>query len=482
MKEFMGKDFLLENETAKHLYHDFAENMPIVDYHCHIPQREIYENRRFENIAQVWLGGHMVDANGKDYYFGDHYKWRLMRACGVAEEYITGDKPDEERFQKFAESLEKAIGNPMVHWCQLELKKYFGYEKMLNSKTWKEVWDLCNDKLQNDDGLTVRGLIDQSNVAFIGTTDDPIDDLHYHDLLQHDRTITYRVAPSFRPDKAYNIHLNGFKQYIEQLGSVAEVEIKTAADVAAALEKRVEFFVSLGCKASDHGVAYIPEAKLDYTAANEAFQKVMNGEEITLSQQESYQYWLICQLGKMYYKNDVVMQIHYNALRNTNTKYFNKLGPDTGLDMMDSLDSTHGIVNLLNQLMMEDSLPKTILYSLNSKDFDMLATLAGCFQQDSPVASRVQVGSAWWFLDTRDGMEQQLKTFARIGTLGNFIGMLTDSRSFLSYTRHEYFRRILCNIIGKWVENGEFPNDDDLLRPIVEGICFNNAAKYFSMI
>lgn len=480
MKEFIGNDFLLETETAKHLYHDFAENLPIFDYHCHIPQKEIYENRHFDNIAQVWLGGHMKDENGKDYYFGDHYKWRLMRCSGVPEEYITGDKSDEERFQKFAECLEKAIGNPIVHWCQLELKKYFGYEKMLNSKTWKEVWDLCNDKLQHDENLSVRGLIEQSNVAFIGTTDDPIDDLAIHQLIKEDSSINYTVAPSFRPDKAYNIHLDGFTSYIEQLAKVTNKTIKTAQDVADALENRVEYFVAHGCKASDHGVAYIPEAKLDYEAANNAFVKTMNGEALTLAEVESYQFWLIVQLGKMYYKNDVVMQIHYNALRNTNTKYFNKLGPDTGMDMIDSYDGTHGLKNLLDELTMADALPKTVLYSLNPKDFDMLTTLAGCFQFDSPVASRIQVGSAWWFLDTRDGMEQQLKTVARLGSLGNFIGMLTDSRSFLSYTRHEYFRRILCNVIGKWVENGEFVADDDILKPIIEGICYKNAEKYFS--
>ncbi len=481
MKEYVGKDFLLETETAQHLYHDFAEDMPIVDYHCHIPQKEIYENRRFENIAQVWLGGHMVDENGKDYYFGDHYKWRLMRCSGVPEEYITGDKPDEERFEKFAESLEKAIGNPIVHWCQLELKKYFGIDEMLTSKNWKEIWDKCNDMLQNDDNLTVRGLINQSNVAFIGTTDDPIDDLEYHKLLAQDPTISYTVAPSFRPDKAYNIHLDGFVDYIGKLAAVTGKTITTAQDVADALENRVEYFASVGCKASDHGVAYIPECEISYEDANAAFQKAMAGEKVTLAEQESYQLWLIIQLGKMYYKNDIVMQIHYNALRNANTKVFNKLGADTGVDMMDSYDGTHGLRLLLDQLTLEGCCPKTILYSLNSKDFDMLGTLCGCFQEDASVASRIQLGSAWWFLDTRDGMENQLKTLARLGSLGNFVGMLTDSRSFLSYTRHEYFRRVLCNVIGTWVENGEFPADDDLLKPIIQGICYYNAEKYFSI-
>lgn len=481
MKEYMGSDFLLQNDVAKHLFHDYAENLPIVDYHCHIPPQEIYEDRRFDNIAQVWLGGHQKRADGSDYYFGDHYKWRMMRCNGVPEEYITGDKPDRERFQKFAESLEMAIGNPMVHWTQLELKKYFGYTKPLTGKTAQEVWDLCNDKLQNDADLTVRGLIAQSNVEFIGTTDDPVDSLEWHEKIKADPSITFTVAPSYRPDKALNIHQAGFADYMKQLALVSGIAVDNAGDVKKALEKRLDFFVSLGCRASDHGIEYIPYTGADEAKANAVYQKVMSGDAVTDAEREDWQSWLMEELGRMYAAKDVVMQLHYNALRNQNTKMFKALGADTGFDGIDSHNSIHGISGLLNALALNGGCPKTILYSLNPNDFDALGTLAGCFQEDSEVASRVQLGSAWWFCDTKDGMENHAHTLARLGVLGDFVGMLTDSRSFLSYTRHEYFRRIICNVIGTWVENGEFQNDDEILKKITEGVCSKNAEHYFGL-
>lgn len=481
MKEYMGKDFLLQTETAKHLFHDYSENLPIVDYHCHIPPQEIYEDRKFENIAQVWLGGHQKRADGSDYYFGDHYKWRLMRCNGVPEEYITGDQPDRERFQKFAESLELAIGNPMVHWTQLELKKYFGYTKPLTGKTAQEVWDLCNDKLQNDPNLTVRGLVAQSNVAFIGTTDDPVDSLEWHEKIKNDPSIKYTVAPSYRPDKALNIHQAGFRNYMKQLSEVSGMSLNSAADVRNALEQRLDFFVSLGCKASDHGIEYIPQTGADETTASAVFAKAMKGEAISDAEREDWQSWLMLELGKMYAAKDVVMQIHYNALRNENTKMFKTLGADTGFDGIDSHNSVHGIKDLLDGLTCNGGCPKTILYSLNPNDFDMLATMAGCFQEDSDVPSRIQLGSAWWFCDTKDGMENHARTLARLGVFGDFVGMLTDSRSFLSYTRHEYFRRIICNVVGNWVENGEFQNDDEVLKKIVSGISYYNAENYFGL-
>ena len=480
MKAFMDKDFLLETPTAQHLYHDYAARMPICDYHCHIPPQEIYEDRRFENIAQVWLGGHQVLADGSDYYFGDHYKWRVMRSNGVPEEYITGDKPDRERFQKFAEALEMCIGNPMYTWCHLELKKYFGYDGVLNGDTAEEVWNLCNDKLQNDPDMTVRGLIRQSNVAFIGTTDDPVDSLEWHKKIKEDPSITFTVAPSFRPDKAVNIQKPGFADYIRQLEAVVGREFKCVNCVVKALDERLQYFVSLGCRAADHGLDYVPYREPDADVATAAFKKAMAGEPVSVEEAETYQTYLLCAMGRLYHKYNVAMQIHYSCLRNVNTKMYKKLGADTGFDMIAVTDGSASISSLLANLTETGECPKVILYSLNPADFDMLGTLIGCFQDDE-VPGKIQLGSAWWFCDTDDGMQQQMRTLARLGLLGNFIGMLTDSRSFLSYTRHELFRRIMCNLVGNWVENGQYPDNEALLKKIVEGISFTNAARYFGL-
>ena len=483
MKEYMGPDFLLETETAKRLYHSYAENLPIIDYHCHIPPKDIYEDTRFTNLAQVWLGGHQKREDGSDYYYGDHYKWRLMRANGVPEEYITGDAPDRERFQYFCETLEKTIGNPMNHWCQLELRKYFGIENVICGANAQKIWDKANDMLQNDPHCTCRGLIESSSVRFSGTTDDPADSLEWHQKLREDSSFAPIVAPSFRPDLALNIQKSSFAGYMKQLGKAAGMEINSAADAARALEKRLDFFVSMGCRASDHGIETIPHTAAwnDEKRADEVFRKAMAGEAISEADRDDWQSWLLYQLACMYDARNVAMQLHYNALRNTNEKYFHLLGADTGFDAMDAHDCIHGIQSLLSDLTMAGRCPKMILYSLNPEDFDALETLAGCFQQDSSVKSRVQLGASWWFVDTKDGMERHLHIYGRLGVLGNFIGMLTDSRSFLSYTRHEYFRRILCNTIGSWVENGEFPDDDAMLKPIVEGICYYNAARYFDI-
>ena len=477
MKAFMDKEFMLQSPTAQHLYHDYAADMPICDYHCHIPPREIYENRRFENIAQVWLGGRNPDGS----YFGDHYKWRVMRSNGVPEEYITGDKPDRERFQKFAEALPMAIGNPMYHWTNLELHVFFGYDGVLNGDTAEEVWNLCNDKLQHDPKLTVRGLIEQSNVAFIGTTDDPIDDLYWHKKIKEDPTIKFTVAPSFRPDKAININKPGFAEYMGKLAAVVGKEKLACIDcVTDALTKRIEFFAEMGCRASDHGLDYIPFAETNAEKATAAFKKAMAGETLTKEEGDEYTTYLLLKLGALYKKHNVVMQMHYSCLRNVNDKMYRKLGPDTGFDMIAVTDCSATISSLLSALTKEDACPKVILYSLNPADFDMLGTILGAFQDDE-IPGKIQLGSAWWFCDTDDGMYQQMKTLARLGLLGNFVGMLTDSRSFLSYTRHDYFRRILCNLIGQWVEDGEYPNDEKALEKIVKGICFDNAKRYFNL-
>ncbi|MBO5090020.1 MAG: glucuronate isomerase [Clostridia bacterium] len=463
---FMTDDFLLKTETAKLLYHKYAENMPIVDYHCHINPQEIYEDRKFENITQVWLGG-------------DHYKWRLIRSNGVNEDEITGNADAQVKFRHFAEMLPKAIGNPMYHWTHLELKKYFDYNGVLNAKTADEVFALCNEKLQKDD-MTVRSLIKKSNVSMIGTTDDPIDSLEWHKKLLEDKSFDVTVAPSYRPDKAVNIEKAGFVEYIGKLSAASGIEIKTVDDVKAALSNRLDFFCEVGCRATDHGLDYVVYSPASETEVENIFQTVMNGGTVSQEDADKYKTAIMLHLGKEYAKHGIVMQLHYGAQRNTNGKMFDRLGPDTGFDCISTKSCGEAITGFLNALASENALPKTILYSLNPQDNEMLGTILGCFQ-GTETQGKIQHGSAWWFNDTKSGMEAQLKSLANLSLLGNFVGMLTDSRSFLSYTRHEYFRRILCNLIGEWVENGEYPFDEEQLGQLVQDICFNNAKRYFDL-
>ena len=457
--------FLLKSDTAKRLY-EAAKDMPIIDYHCHIDPREIYENRRFDNITQVWLGG-------------DHYKWRLMRSNGVTEDEITGDADDYTKFLRFAEMLPKAIGNPMYHWCHLELKRYFGYDGVLNGDTAREVYDLCNKKLRQD-GMTVRAIIEKSNVKMIGTTDDPADDLKWHKLLTEDKSFKTAVCPTFRPDKAVNIDKDGFADYIKKLSAAAEIDIKTVSDVKAALEKRLDYFCSLGCRATDHGLDYVVYEPASEETVNEIFKRALRGEKISQSEADRYKTELMLFLGEKIAEKGIVMQLHYGAQRNTNTVMFNKLGADTGFDCISVKNCGEALTGFLNALNVKGKLPKTIIYSLNPNDNELIDTVLGCFQ-GTEAQGKIQHGSAWWFGDTKSGMEAQLKSLANLSLLGNFVGMLTDSRSFLSYTRHEYFRRILCNLLGEWVENGEYPDDKITLETIVKDISYNNAKKYFNI-
>ena len=477
MKAFMDKDFLLETETAKHLFHDYSDPMPLVDYHCHISPKEIYEDRRFNNIAEVWLGGENPDGT----YFGDHYKWRVMRSNGTPEEYITGHKPDFERFVKFAEALEMAIGNPMYHWSNAELHKYFGITEPLTVENAKEIWDKTSDMLQNDPNMSVRGLIKQSNVAFIGTTDDPIDSLEWHEKIAADPSIEVKVCPSYRPDKAININKEGFAEYIGKLAaSVGKDKLESAQEVIDALIERLEFFAKLGCRASDHGLDYIPFRPAPMEEVDAVYKKVMAGESITVEEAEKYQTAVLLALAKGYHRLNIAMQIHYSCYRNANERIFRKMGPDTGVDMIAQNTCGEDIARMLSALDMTNECPKTIIYSLNPADNEQIGTMLGCFQSDE-VPGKIQHGSAWWFNDTKSGMEDQMKSLANLGLLGNFVGMLTDSRSFLSYARHDYFRRIMCNLIGNWVENGEYPNNEASLKKIVEGISYKNAARYFGL-
>ena len=464
MKAFMDKDFLLSTPTAQKLYHDFAENTPILDYHCHINPKEIAEDRKFENITQVWLGG-------------DHYKWRQMRSNGIDEYYITGDASDREKFQKWAETLEKAIGNPLYHWSHLELRKYFGYEGYLNGETAEEVWNLCNAKLQ-EDSMTVRNLIKQSNVKLICTTDDPVDSLEWHKVIADDKTFDVQVLPAWRPDKAMNLEKPEYLDYLKTLSEVSGVEVKSFKDLMKALSLRMDFFASMGCCVSDHALEYVMYAPASEEEIEKIFAGRLNGGSVSREDEMKFKTAFMTAVGKEYHKRNWVMQLHYGCKRDNNVFRYNQLGPDTGFDCINNYAPSAQMADFLNALSSTDELPKTILYSLNPNDNESIGTILGCFQGPETVG-KIQQGSAWWFNDHKVGMMNQMISLANLGLLSNFVGMLTDSRSFLSYTRHEYFRRILCELIGGWVENGEYPADYVALEEIVKGISYNNCVRYF---
>lgn len=464
MKKFMDEDFLLSTESAKKLYHEYAEVMPVLDYHCHINPQEIYEDRKFENITQVWLGG-------------DHYKWRQMRSNGVDERYITGDATDREKFQKWAETLEMAIGNPLYHWSHLELKRYFGYEGNLSGETAEEVWNLCNEKLSQDD-MTVRNLIKKSNVTLICTTDDPVDSLEWHKKIAEDDTFDVQVLPAWRPDKAMNLEKPDYVEYLAKLSEVSNVQIHSFASLIEALKNRMDFFAENGCSVSDHGLEYVMYVPASNEEIEVIFAKRLAGGTISREEELKFKTAYMVALGKEYNKKNWVMQLHYGVRRDNNRRVFDALGPDAGIDCINNFAPSSEMAAYLNALAITDELPKTILYSLNPIDNASIGTIIGCFQ-DSSAAGKIQQGSAWWFNDHKTGMTDQMISLANLGLLGNFIGMLTDSRSFLSYTRHEYFRRIMCELIGGWVENGEYPADYKALEKIVKGISYNNAVKYF---
>ncbi len=461
---FLDKDFLLHTKTAQWLYAEHAQHLPIIDYHCHVNPKEIWEDKKFSNITELWLGG-------------DHYKWRLMRSNGVDEYYITGDAPAKEKFFKFAELLPKAIGNPMYHWCHLELKNYFGYGGTLSKESAEEVWSLCNEKLKT---MSARSIIRNSNVAFIGTTDDPIDSLEYHKLLATDESFDTVVAPSFRPDKAFNIDKDGWREYIAKLSEVSGVEIHDLATLKEALRLRIEFFAQNGCRASDHGLDRMVYAEATEECLNRLIERGLSGEKIGADEAEALKTELLVFCAGEYFRLGWVMQLHYNCIRNPNSKMLAELGPDTGFDCIGPDNGSRKLASLLDRMNLTASLPKTIIYSLDASDNAFIDTLIGAFQ-GTEIAGKLQHGSAWWFNDNKQGMRDQLVSLANLSLLGNFVGMLTDSRSFLSYTRHEYFRRILCGLIGEWVENGEYPEDRAALSAIVEGICFYNAKNYFGL-
>ncbi|GAB1773256.1 glucuronate isomerase [Priestia megaterium] len=465
MKNFMDNHFLLTNETAAHLYNTYAKDMPIIDYHCHLNPQEVYENKQFKTLTNVWLDG-------------DHYKWRLMRANGIEEEKITGSASDYEKFLAWAKTVPMTIGNPLYHWTHLELKRFFDIDEILNEQTAPFIWEKANEKLRSGK-FGARDLITRSNVKVICTTDDPTDSLEYHMKLRDVQGFETQVLPSFRPDKGLEINQEGFKSWIAKLQDCSNRSIHTYDDLLKALESRARFFHSMGGRLSDHALNKMVYTKTSKEEVSEIFLKALKGEGVSTEEESKYKSYTLIFLGKLYNELGWAMQFHLHALRNNNTKMFRQLGPDTGYDSMYDGQVAEPLVQLLDQMDVQNSLPKTILYSLNPKDNYVLASIIGSFQGDG-IPGKLQLGTAWWFNDQREGMLEQMKALSNVGLFSRFIGMLTDSRSFLSYTRHEYFRRLVCSLIGTWVEEGEVPNDQQLLEQIVKGICYENAKDYFS--
>lgn len=459
---FLNDDFLLSTETARTLFHKHANHMPIIDYHCHLDPKEIYENQPFKNITEAWL-------------YGDHYKWRLMRANGVPESHITGDASDYDKFLAWARTVPKTIGNPLFSWTHLELRRFFGVNELLNEQSAPQIWESVNEKLAGEP-FKRRNIIKNANVKLVCTTDDPADSLEYHRLLKEEEQ-GFSVLPTFRPDKALNIDAPGFPDWLKRLESASGRTIASYNDLVEALRSRVDYFHDHGCRLSDHALDILRYKAGDVSELEAIFRKRTTGEVLTEEEITVYRTELLTALIGMYREKDWTMQLHLHAYRNNNTPMFNKLGPDTGYDALNDLPITAPLSQLLDRAEFGAGLPKTILYSLNPKDYPSLLTLMGCYQKETP--GKLQLGSGWWYNDTRSGMRQQLTLFAEHSLLAGFVGMLTDSRSFLSYTRHEYFRRVLCELIGEWVQRGEAPDDEDLLGGMVEDIAYNNAASYF---
>lgn len=461
MVEFMGRDFLLSTPTARKLYHEATETLPIIDYHCHISPKEIYEDVHFDSISDVWLGG-------------DHYKWRLMRACGIPEEKVTGSASPEEKFRAFASIMPCLMGNPVYHWSHLELQRGFDIHTPLTPETADVIYREANEKLKS---LSARKLMEKFRVKAICTTDEPADDLHYHTLIAQDPTMKIRVLPAFRPDKAINLEKPVFPAYIRRLGDVVGRELTSAADVAGALVERIDYFAAHGCLCADHGLDACMYAAPDLDTANEAFRKAMEGTPVSGAEMDAFKTYVTLACARRYAQLGWVMQIHFGCLRDNNKPAVAAMGSDHGHDAINSRSGVENLAPLLNEFLENNALPKMVLYSLNPVDGAAIASIIGCFQGEIP--GKLQLGSAWWFNDNLPGMRQQLTDFACNGALGQFVGMLTDSRSFLSYPRHEYFRRILCAMIGEWVESGQYPDDKKYLKKIVEDICYNNTNRFF---
>ncbi len=464
MKEFLGKDFLLDSETAIKLYYAYAAKMPIFDFHCHLNPKEVFEDKQYRSLTEVWLGG-------------DHYKWRLLREMGVEERYITGDATDEEKFMKYAECMPYFIGNPIYAWTHLELRRFFGIEDALCPENAEKIYAAANEKLKT---LTARKLMEMSNVTAICTTDDPADRLEYHIALKDDPDFNISVRPSFRPDKAIKIELDTFVPYMAELSGVVGEKIDSYAALKDALLRRACYFDSVGCVVSDHGLDTLDFAPSTADECEAIFSKKMSGAELTQLEIAKFKGNIMVFLGRVYNKLGWVQQYHIGAIRNNSKRNFKLLGVDTGFDAIGDKTFAKELSGLMSALDETDELPKTILYCLNPRDNEVLAAMMNCFQGGG-VAGKIQFGSGWWFNDQKDGMQRQMESLMQVGLISKFVGMLTDSRSFLSYTRHEYFRRILCSKVGALVENGEYPNDLAFVGKMIQDICYNNAIEYFGI-
>ena len=465
----MDKDFLLQTDAAKELYHEHAAKMPIIDYHCHLIPKMVADNKRFDSIAQIWL-------------MGDHYKWRAMRSNGVPERYCTGsDTTDWEKFEKWAETVPYTFRNPLYHWTHLELKTAFGIDKRLNPETAKEIYDKCNDLIGNDPKFTPRGLMEHYHVEIVCTTDDPVDSLEYHDIVAADKSCKTRMIPAWRPDAAMNIEAATWPAYIAKLAEVSGIAVKTFADLLAALQKRHDFFASKGCKLSDHGIEEFYDEPYTEAEIDAIMKRALAGEKPAVMEQRKFKHAFLYEMAVMDNKAGWTQQYHYGAIRNNNSLMFERLGADTGFDSIGEFTTAKAMSHFLDELNREGHLSKTILYNLNPCANEVIATMLGNFQ-DGSCPGKIQFGSGWWFLDQKDGMEKQMMALSNLGLLSRFVGMLTDSRSFLSYPRHEYFRRTLCNVLGNDIENGMIPftgYEHDRVCQMVEDICYNNAKNYF---
>ncbi|NML63705.1 glucuronate isomerase [Hymenobacter sp. RP-2-7] len=464
MTPFLSDDFLLHTPTARHLYHEHAAPQPIIDYHCHLPPDQIAQNRQFENVTQIWL-------------YGDHYKWRAMRANGVDERFVTGDASDWEKFEKWAETVPYTVRNPLYHWTHLELRRYFSITELLNKDSARRIWEQCNALLQTPE-YRVQGLLRKMNVRTVCTTDDPADTLEHHQALR-EQGFEVQILPTFRPDKAMTPEAADYPAYLERLGAAAGKNIETYSDLLAALRQRHDYFATLGCRLSDHGLERVYAVPYTDEQVAAIFAKAKTGQALSPAEVEQFKSAMLVELAVLDWEKGWTQQFHLGALRNNNTRALRQLGPDTGWDSIGDFGQATSLSRFLDTLDNQNKLAKTILYNLNPADNDLFATMIGNFQ-DGSVAGKMQFGSGWWFLDQKDGMEKQLTALSNMGLLSRFVGMLTDSRSFLSYPRHEYFRRILCNLLGGDVERGELPAEElPWLGELVERICYGNAREYF---
>lgn len=465
MKKFLDENFLLKTKTAQHLYHEYAKEMPIIDYHCHLPPQQIADDHQFKNLTQIWL-------------YGDHYKWRAMRTNGISEDHCTGTKSDWEKFKKWAETVPYTLRNPLYHWTHLELQCYFGIKNVLNADTAKKIYEDCNAKLKTKE-YSVRNLLRKMNVKLVCTTDDPVDSLEHHLKIKKDG-FEIPILPAFRPDNAMNVSDPArFAAYVKQLEKVTDIAISSFDDFLYALQSRHDFFASMGCSVSDHGLEEIYAEDFTGSEIDSMFNKVYGGKKLNDAEQRKFKSAMLVHFAEWDWEKGWVQQYHIGALRNNNSRMMQTLGPDTGWDSIGDFSQGRAMAKFLDKLDSNNKLAKTILYNLNPADNELMATMIGNFN-DGSSTGKIQWGSAWWFLDQKDGMTKQLNTLSNMSLLSRFVGMLTDSRSFLSYPRHEYFRRILCDLFGNEMENGEIPNDIAWVGKIIQDICYNNAKNYFN--